>query len=373
MEELLIAGVFLATFVGINIGGSSTGVAFGPAIGANAVTRVGAGVLMSISAILGGWTVGRNVVMTVGNDIVAAPVFSLSAGFVVLTCIGVTLLAANVLGIPTSTSMVAVGAMVGMGIGSAGVKWDVLVRIARWWVVAPVLAFGTAAAIGRWKYDEIAAYVGITEPTTNPVTLRWRGGKPQLQIADTASRSDVVSTLLLLLIACYMGFSAGASNVANAVAPLVGSGMVSLDSAILVAVGAISFGAFTIARRTMATVGSDLTALPMTAAVVVATIGATITTGLSYLGIPASLALSTVTAIIGLGWGRAQRGKSRVAPSPPATREETVRCEKPPSYAVHPSAVTLFQGSMVARVITVWMIAPLAAGGTALAATVSLL
>lgn len=373
MNDLLIAGVFLATFVGINIGGSSTGVAFGPAIGANAITRVGAGVLMSVSAIIGGWTVGRNVVTTMGNDIVAAPVFSLSAGFVVLACIGVTLLVANLLGIPTSTSMVAVGAMVGMGIGSAGVKWAVLVRIARWWVVAPVLAFATAAAIGRWKYDEIAARVGITEPTTSPVTLRWAGGAPRLKVAEGASRSDVVSTVLLLLIACYMGFSAGASNVANAVAPLVGSGTVSLDVAILVAVGAISFGAFTIARRTMATVGSDLTALPMTAAVVVATIGATITTGLSYLGIPASLALSTVTAIIGLGWGRAQRGKSRVAPSPPPTREETVRCEKPPSYAVHPSAVTLFRGSMVARVLAVWMIAPLVAGGAALAVTVSLL
>ncbi|MDB2262052.1 inorganic phosphate transporter [Halorubrum ezzemoulense] len=373
MEDLLIAGVFLAAFVGINIGGSSTGVAFGPAIGANAITQVGAGVLMSISAIIGGWTIGRNVVTTVGNDIVATPVFSLSAGFIVLACIGVTLLVANVLGIPTSTSMVAVGAMVGMGIGNAGVEWGVLVRIARWWVVAPVLAFGIAAAIGRWKYDEIAAFGGISEPTTSPVTLRWTAGRPELEIAEDASSSDIWSTVLLLVIACYMGFSAGASNVANAVAPLVGSGMVSLDAAILVAVGAISFGAFTIARRTMATVGSDLTALPMTAAVVVATIGATITTGLSYLGIPASLALSTVTAIIGLGWGRAQRGKSRVAPSPPATREETVRCEKTPSYAVHPSAVTLFQGSMVARVLAVWMIAPLAAGGAALAVTISLL
>ncbi|EMA70036.1 inorganic phosphate transporter [Halorubrum kocurii] len=372
MENLLIAGVFLATFVGINIGGSSTGVAFGPAIGANAITRVGAGVLMSISAIIGGWTVGRDVVLTVGNDIVAAPAFSLSAGFVVLASIGLTVLVANLLGIPTSTSMVAVGAMVGMGVGSAGVKWDVLVRIARWWVVAPVLAFGTAAAIGRWTYDEIAAHVGVTEPATSPLRIRWAEGKPSLQIADTASRSDLVSTFLLLLIACYMGFSAGASNVANAVAPLVGSGTVSIDAAILVAVGAISFGAFTIARRTMATVGSDLTALPTTAAVLVATIGATITTGLSYLGIPASLALSTITAIIGLGWGRAKRGRNRAAPSPPATREETVRCEKPPSFAVHPTAVTLFRGSMVARIIAVWMVAPVAAAGAALTATISL-
>jgi len=170
-----------------------------------------------------------------------------------------------------------------------------------------------------------------------------------------------------------MGFSAGASNVANAVAPLVGSGTLSLDFGILVAVGAISVGAFTIARRTMETVGNDLTALPLTGACIVATIGATITTFLSYLGIPASLALSTVSAVIGLGWGRTQRGKARVAPSLPATREETVRCDTPPSYAVHPSAVTLLRGSTVARVIAVWTVAPITAGIAALGVTVTLL
>ena len=373
MEDLLIAGVLLATFVGVNIGGSSTGVAFGPALGANAVTRVSAGVLMSLSAIVGGWTVGRNVVMTVGNDIVAAPAFSLSAGFVVLACIGATLLAANALGVPTSTSMVAVGAMVGMGVGSAGVEWTVLARIVRWWLVAPVLAFGIAAAIGRWKYEELAAKFGLDRPAVSPITVQWSGIIPRVTVAETASRSDIASTVLLVGIACYMGFSAGASNVANAVAPLVGSGTLSVNIGILVAVAAISVGAFTIARRTMETVGNDLTALPMTGACLVATIGATITTVLSAIGIPVSLALSTIAAIIGLGWGRTQRGKSRVAPSPPPTREETVRCEVSPSYAVHPSAVTLFQGGMIARVIAVWTIAPIVACCSALAATVSLL
>lgn len=373
MDVLPVVSVFLAAFVGVNIGGSSTGVAFGPAIGANAVTRFGAGVLMSLSAIIGGWTVGRNVVTTVGNDIVATSGFSLSAGFVVLVSIGVTLLGANLFGIPASTSMVAVGAMVGMGIGSVGVEWGMLVRIVRWWLLAPALAFGIAAAIGRWWYDELAAYVGLSQPTTSPLTVRWAGVTPRFGVSEAASRSDVASTLLLVGIACYMGFSAGASNVANAVAPLTGSGALSLDIGILVAVSAISIGAFTIARRTMETVGNDLTTLPMTGACLVATIGATITTLLSYLGIPASLALSTVAAVIGLGWGRTRRGRSRPVPSLPATRDETVRCDIPPSYAVHPSAVTLFRGATVARVLTVWTVAPLAAGCAALVITTTVL
>jgi len=34
---------------------------------------------------------------------------------------------------------------------------------------------------------------------------------------------------------------------------------------------------------------------------------ATITTGLSYIGIPISLVMASVMAIVGLGWGRATR------------------------------------------------------------------
>lgn len=184
MGCLLLADMFLAAFVGVNIGGSSTGVAFGPALGANAVTRVGAGALIRLSAVGGGWTVGRNVVTTVGSEIVSTSALSLSAGFVVLICVG-----------------------------------------------------------------------------------------------------------------------------------------------------------------------------------------ATLTTFLSSIGIPASLALSAIAAVIGLGWGRTRRGKSRAAPPLPATREETDRCDTSPSYAVHPSAGTLLQGSTVARVLAVWMVSPAAAGCGALAVT----
>ncbi len=61
MEGLLVLGVVVA-FVGVNFGNSSTGVAFGPAVGANAVTRLEAGAPMSLSILIGEWTVRRNVV-----------------------------------------------------------------------------------------------------------------------------------------------------------------------------------------------------------------------------------------------------------------------------------------------------------------------
>jgi PiT family inorganic phosphate transporter len=42
IDPLIAAGLLVAVFVGFNIGGSSTGVAFGPAVGSNTVSKVGA-------------------------------------------------------------------------------------------------------------------------------------------------------------------------------------------------------------------------------------------------------------------------------------------------------------------------------------------
>jgi len=59
---LLAVGIVVAAFVGFNIGGSSTGVAFGPAVGAGTISKLGAAALMTVFALAGGLTVGREVV-----------------------------------------------------------------------------------------------------------------------------------------------------------------------------------------------------------------------------------------------------------------------------------------------------------------------
>lgn len=91
---------------------------------------------------------------------------------------------------------------------------------------------------------------------------------------------------------CYNAFSAGASNAANPVAPLVGSGSITASEGILLAIAAIGLWGFTIARRTLDTVGEGLTDHPILVAMFVSLIGATIITILSDLGVPASLAVS---------------------------------------------------------------------------------
>ncbi len=307
VSALLLVGLLVAVFVGFNIGGSNTGVAFGPAVGSGAVSKLVAGVLMSGFALLGGWTVGRRVVTTLGSDIVTGDPFTLASSIGVLFFIGLALFVSNVFGVPASTSMTAVGAIVGLGLATGRVNVPVVLEIVSWWLVAPVIGFWVSAVIGRYAYREIAERIAIDRSPGATFRLATGGTVPRPALADGATRREAGGTLLVVAIACYMAFSAGASNVANAVAPLVGNGSLSMNAGILLAGGAIGLGALTIARRTLETMGNDLTELPLAAALVIAVVSASLVTFLSVLGIPASFVVIATMSIVGLGWGRATR------------------------------------------------------------------
>jgi len=282
-------------------------VAFGPAVGSRVLAKLPAAALMTGFALLGGWTVGRNVVRTMGGQIVPSTYFTLVASVGILFFIGLALLISNLFGVPASTSMTAVGAIAGLGVATGSIDWTVMGRIVSWWIVAPVIAFWTCAVIGRYLYPYLEVWITIDRSPGSILAVKHAGPLPYPTLAESTNRREAVGAVLVVVIACYMAFSAGASNTANAVAPLVGSQQVSMDAGILLAGVAIGLGAFTIARRTLDTVGNDLTDLPLLAALIVEVVSATLITFLSAIGIPASLAVSATMSIVGLGWGRATR------------------------------------------------------------------
>ena len=307
VEPLLVVGLAVAVFVGYNIGGANTAPAFGPAVGAGVLGKVLAAGLMTLFFLVGGWTLGREVIGTLGSDIVPGELFTLEASIVVLFFIGLALFVSNYFGVPASTSMTAVGSIAGLGLAAGSLNWETMGRIVSWWIVAPIVAFWVSGVIGRYFYPAINAWVAIPETDGNP-------------FGSGATRRETVGALVVVAIGCLMAFSSGASNAANAVAPLVGSEELSIDAGILLATGAVGLGAFTIARRTLDTVGNDLTELPLTAAIVVAVVSATATAALAAIGIPASFVIIATMSIVGLGWGRATRT---------ATAADAVRGEGP--------------------------------------------
>ena len=372
---LFLIGLLAAVFVGFNIGGSSTGVAWGPSVGAKVINKTAAAALMTFFVFLGGWTVGRNVIDTLGGEIVPETAFSIEASIVVLSFIGLGMLFANIYGVPVSTSMTAVGAIAGLGLATNSLNWAVMGEIVVWWIIAPIIGFWCGAVIGRYLYPHLDRVFAVQQSDGPLVTYDSTGTVPQPTLGPGTTPRELISTGIVLFIACYMSFSAGASNIANAVAPLVGGGLLGVDWAVGLGTIAIGVGAFTIARRTMESVGNGLTELPLMAATIVMVVAATITTVASWLGIPISLALSTVMTIVGLGWGRATRtatvpdlarGEIEGSVSVDAVTVETD--EEVPSIGEERAedlqdASDLFDPSAVVRFVSFWIIGPSVATG----------
>lgn len=377
-DVLLLVGIAVAAFVGFNIGGSSTGVAFGPAVGSRTVSKLGAAALFTGFAFLGGWTLGKGVVQTMGGDIVPASQFTLGASIGVLFFVGLALLISNLFGVPASTSMTAVGAIAGLGIATGSLRWSVMGRIVSWWLLAPIIAFWICGVIGRYLYPHLEAWFAIDASVGAVFTIDRSGWLPRPRTTSETGRREAVSGVLVVAIGCCMSFSAGASNAANAIAPLYGSGAISMNASIILAATAIGIGAFTIARRTLDTVGNDLTDLPLLAALIVEVVSASIIIFLSAIGIPASLAVSATMCIVGLGWGRASR-TARLSDmataaiegehSPETSMEITSngRNSTTTSQTVLPIgdeapdefvATELFNPRATARVMTLWILTP---------------
>lgn len=310
-DPLLLAGIAIACFVAYNIGGATTGPAFGPAIGANVLSKPVAGVLMSIAFFVGAFTIGRRVVDTLGQDLVRDPaIFSLETSIIVLGFIGGALLIGNLSGAPASTSMTAVGAIAGLGLATGELNLVVIGEILAWWIISPIIGFWLAVMIGRYWYKQIDRFFAIQQSAGPLITIEQTGTLVRPVPGPNTTRREIVGTTVLVVIGCLMAFSSGTSNIANAIAPLVGSGVIDMDAAILIGSGAVAVGALTIARRTMETLGNDITDLPLTAAIIVAVLSSTIVIILSAMGIPASFVVVATVCIIGLGWGRSTQAVS---------------------------------------------------------------
>ena len=198
-------------------------------------------------ALLGGWTVGRNVITTMGSEIVAEE-FTLAAGIVVLFFIGLALFLANVVGVPASTSMTGVGSIAGLGLATNTLNWTTMGEIVSWWIVSPVIAFWVSGVIGRYFYPHLNRLFAVKQTAGSLVALDRSRTPPRPTLGANTTVRELVGTLLVVVVACYTAFSAGTSNAANAIAPLVGAGALDIGPGIVLAGLAVGLGAFTIGQ-----------------------------------------------------------------------------------------------------------------------------
>lgn len=263
----------------MNIGASGTVASMGPAYGSGAIPKKRvAMILVGVFALLGALS-GGEVVRTIGQGIVPGEVLDIEIVVIVLGAACLTLFIANMLGIPLSTSEVVVGAIVGVGVAYQSLFWDWLLVIVSFWLITPFIAFFIGLIFGKWiRYAE----------------NRWK---------DLTGTGKWRKPLAFLLIAagCIEAYAAGMNNVANAVGPLVGVGLLDVTTAVLLGGIFVSLGAVLLGGRVMETNGKKITQLSLLQGSAVSLTGGSLVITASVFGLPVPLTQITTSAIVGIG------------------------------------------------------------------------
>jgi len=273
--------------VGWSIGANDAANSLGTAVGSRVLTLRQAIVLITIFGFLGACLQGSHVVKTIGKGIVPinnldkhiAIYLALVASFA--ACAWVVL--ATYWKMPISTSHSIVGAVAGAGLAiHAPVKWKVLFDIFLCWIFTPV-----GAAVLGYIFFRLFKNVFYS------------------LIPRRFLRGTLAS--LIILSGCYVAYTWGANDVANAVGVISGAGVISVNTAMILGGLSIVLGIITWGYKVIETIGSEIThLLPIMAfsAQLASAINVHIYT---IFGIPVSTSHSIVGAIFGVGLVRGVR------------------------------------------------------------------
>lgn len=275
-----LAAIVSAIFMGINIGGNNAAASMGAAYGARVRTKREAVLLIAVFSLLGAVVSGEDVIKTLGEGLISGNTITLTGAIITVSAAAFCLFVGNIMKVPVSSSQSMVGAIVGIGIFYGLLDTHLLLSIMGWWIVTPILAFVLAYLSGKYIHPG--------------VTARLAKHESEAQIRSNIARFLTVS-------GCYVAFSAGANNAANAVGPLVGTGFIDPATGTVMGGLTLGLGALLIGGRILQTVGTEITEICAIRAVFIEVIAAMIVHGASVAGIPVALGQIVPAAIIGIG------------------------------------------------------------------------
>lgn len=282
MSLLLIGFTLLMSLaVGWSIGANDAANSLGTAVGSKVITLRQGILLITVFGLLGAVVLGACVTKTIGKGIVpldlldqrTALYIALGASF--SACAWVVL--ATFWKMPISTSHAIVGAVAGAGLAvGAPVKWKVLGDIFVCWFFTPL-----GAALAGYLI-----YLILKNVFYRIVPRRW---------------AQKVLTVLIILSGCYVAFTWGANDVANATGVLAGTGTLSPNLCIVLGAIAIGIGIITWGYKVIETIGSEITHLLPLMAFAAQAASALNVHVYTVLGVPVSTSHSIVGAIFGVG------------------------------------------------------------------------
>ena len=267
--------------VGWSIGANDAANSLGAAVGSRVLTLRQAILLSSVFGFLGAFLQGGHVTKTIGKGIVPisdlerdlATRVALVACFASVAWIAL----ATYWKIPISTSHSMVGSVAGAGLAiGAPVKWKLLVDIFICWICTPLGS----------------AILGFVFCLLFMNTLHFIIPKRHMRRA---------LTVLVVLSGCYVAYSWGANDVANATGVMAGARILSPRFSIILGGAAILVGIMTWGYKVIETVGSEITNLLPVMAFSAQLASAVNVHVYTLFGIPVSTSHSIVGAIVGVG------------------------------------------------------------------------
>jgi len=349
-----------------NIGANDVANSMATAVGAKAITFKQAVLIAGVLTFLGAVLVGSHVTETIKGNIVYPHMIGdnqvMILGFIAsLLAASIFVTLATWKEMPISTTHAIVGALVGFGLVAGGetcINWGKLGEVAASWILSPVfgciLAFIVFKIIVKLIFSrenpvEAAKIVGpgiigvtvfliVTSLFTNTnlgniigitnlfvligisiaigicsaIITAFPLRKIKGRSPEDYETVELMFRKLQIGTSCFVAFSHGANDVANAIGPVAAilslstEGSLSVFQAVppyLLALGGIgiTFGAITWGQRVMRTVGSRITSLTNTRGFSVEFGAATTVLIASKLGLPISTSHTVVGAVIGVG------------------------------------------------------------------------
>ncbi|WP_078546821.1 inorganic phosphate transporter [Litchfieldia alkalitelluris] len=279
---LTIAACIIALFFAMNIGASGAAASISIAYGSGAIAkRRNALIICAIAIFLGAFIGGSEVVKTIGSEIVPQSLLSVKVVLIILVSATLSLFIANLLGIPLSTSEITVGAVIGVGIALQALYLQKILIIVSFWIIVPVVGFTIALILGK-------------------VIQRLEQKYPQIKSA----KYKPIIAAFVIVIGFLEAFSAGMNNVANAVGPLVGAGIIDIGPGILFGGFFIALGALFLGGRVLQTNAKKITSISLLEGGAISGTGAVLVIIASIFGLPVPLTQVTSSAIIGIGMAK---------------------------------------------------------------------
>ncbi|MCU0584547.1 MAG: inorganic phosphate transporter [Desulfobacterales bacterium] len=360
---ILVLGYAIGLYMAWNIGANDLANSMASAVGAKAITVRQAVVIAAILNVVGATFIGSHVTDTIRHGIVAPgamadPREAILGALSALLSAALWVSFATWRSLPVSTTHSIVGAMVGFGLITSGLKaiqWKVLIGVVASWVISPLFAMVIGLAVFKlivWlimsrsepyrralRYSPI--FIGLAVFIVvmsflykTPLGKAFQVATPVaagLSILAAAAIGYAGKQLLVRTVrrhaeegaegvfrfiqvgtCCYVALAQGANDVANAIGPLaviyffVHFG--EIGSKVPVPIFLLLFGGVGIAAgiamagsRVMETMGERITTLTNTRGFAVEFAAATTVLIASKLGLPVSTTHSAVGGIIGVG------------------------------------------------------------------------